>query len=243
MSLITKRRTIRYRTITSRGLALCLGVMIAMSAAAPALADLAVSQLIVELKPGASRAADIEIYNDSNERSFVSVEPREIIDAGLSTEKSRVFPDPEQLGLLVSPKRLVIEPRQRKRLRIAAIGPVPQRERIYRVTVKPVSGDVAGAETGLKLLIGYDLLVVVRPPAGAPSVELRRTGSILTITNRGHSSVELAEGKQCDANGESCQLLPSKRLYAGASWQQSLPRPASGEYRIRSGSDWSTVSF
>ncbi len=243
MSIITKRRTIGRQTVSSYGLALCLGVMVATAIAAPAAAELAVSQLIVELKPGPSRAADIEIYNDSDERSFVSVEPREIIDAGLDTEMSQVFPDPEKLGLLVSPTRLVIEPRQRKRLRIAAIGPVPRRERIYRVTVKPVSGDVAGTETGLKLLIGYDLLVLVRPPAGTSTVELRRTGSVLTIVNRGLSSVELAEGKQCDGNGESCQQLPSKRLYAGASWQQPLPRSTPGEYRIRAGSDWSTVRF
>ena len=146
------------------GLALCLSLFMAMATAAPASAEIAVSQLIVELKPGASRAADIEIYNDSEERSFVSVEPREIVDAGLDNEKSRLSPDPEKLGLLVSPTRMVIEPRQRKRLRIAAIGPVLPRERVYRVTVKPVTGDVSGTETGLKLLIGYDLLVLVRPP-------------------------------------------------------------------------------
>lgn len=242
MSIGKARRPIARHTVRNRGLALCLGVMSVM-AAVPAIAELAVSQLIVELKPGPWRAADVEIYNDSDERSFVTVEPREIIDAGLDQEKSRLSPDPEKLGLLVSPTRLVIEPRQRKRLRIAAIGPVPRRERIYRVTVKPVSGDVAGSETGLKLLIGYDLLVLVRPPASAPNVELRRTGSVLTILNRGDSSVELAEGKQCEGNGESCQQLPSKRLYAGASWQQTLPRSMPGEYRIRSGNDWSTVKF
>lgn len=229
--------------VSNPSLALYLGVMFATVIAAPAAAELAVSQLIVELKAGPSRAADIEVYNDSDERSFVSVEPREIIDPGSAMEKSRLLPDPEQLGLLVSPTRLVIEPRQRKRLRIAAIGPIPQRERIYRVTVKPVSGAVAGTETGLKLLIGYDLLVIVRPAAGAPNVELRRTGTVLTIQNRGNSSVELAEGKQCDGNGENCQPLPSKRLYSGASWQQALPRSTPGEYRIRSGGDWSKFRF
>jgi P pilus assembly chaperone PapD len=217
--------------------------MLALLPAAPASAELAVSQLIVELNQDASRAADIEIYNDSEERSFVSVEPREILDAGLDQERPRLSPDPEQLGLLVSPRRLVIEPRQRRRLRIAAIGPVPGRERVYRVTVKPVSGEVTGSETGLKLLVGYDLLVLVRPPTTKPRLDVVRTGNVLTITNQGDASVELSEGKQCDGNGQGCQVLPSKRLYSGASWRQILPTRTNGEYRVRSADGWSAFKF
>lgn len=211
--------------------------------AAPASAELAISQLIVELKPGASRAADIEIYNDSEERSFVAVEPREIIDVGLDLEKPRYTPDPEQLGLLVSPRRLVLEPGQRRRLRIGAIGPIPARERVYRVTVKPVSGEVTGSETGLKLLVGYDLLVLVRPPATKPKLHVVRKGNALTITNQSDASVELVGGKQCDEKGQACQLLPSKRLYSGATWRQSLPARTNGEYRVRSADGWSTLQF
>lgn len=229
------------RLFTGRGLGLV--ILLAAFPMAPASAELAVSQLIVELKPGASRAADLEIYNDSEERSFVSVEPREIIDAGLERERPLKSPDPEKLGLLVSPTRFVIEPRQRRRLRVAAIGPALARERVYRVTVKPVSGDVTGSDSGLKLLVGYDLLVLVRPPASKPTVEVSRIEDALIIVNRGNASVELAEGKQCDKSGGKCQPLASKRLYAGASWRQPLPRSTAGEYRIRSSDSWSTIKF
>lgn len=228
-------------TISSRS-AVCASLLI-MLPSAPARADLSVSQLIVDLKPGETRAADIEIHNDSDIRSFVSVDPREIIDAGQAKEKPFFSPDPEKLGLLVSPRRLVIEPHQRRRLRIAAIGSASIHERIYRVTVKPVTGEVTGSETGLKLLVGYDLLVLVRPFASSAQFEIKRTGSILIINNRGNESLELADGKQCESNGGKCQSLPSKRLYAGASWQQSLPLSTPGEYRIRSADKWSTVRF
>ena len=229
-------------TIAVRNAALCMSV-IAMLPIAPASAELAVSQLIVELKPGESRAADIEIYNDSGERSFVSVEPREIIDAGLEKEEARLSRDPEKLGLLVSPARLVLEPHQRRRLRIAAIGTVPHKERIYRLTVKPVAGEITGPESGLKLLVGYDLLVLVRPPASRPNLTIGRAGNLLTIANQSDASVELAEGKQCDSTGNHCQPLPSKRLYSGVSWEQTLPLSTGGEYRIRSGAGWSTIKF
>lgn len=217
--------------------------VLALVPASPASAELSLSQLVVELKPAAARTADVEIYNDSDDRSFVSVEPREILAAGQAGESAIRSPDPEKLGLLVSPARLVIEPHQRRRMRIAAIGAVPPRERVYRVTVKPVTGDVTSADSGLKLLIGYDLLVLVRPAASKPEVEAHRTDRSLTIVNRGKASVELADGKQCEAPGGQCRALPSKRLYAGASWDQTLPLPSGGEYRVRSDSGWSIVKF
>lgn len=229
------------RRIGLGALRLCL--LIILVQAAPAFAELAISQLVVEFKPRSSRTMDIEIFNDSAERRFVSVEPREVIGAGTKTEQRFVSPDPEKLGLLVSPARLVLEPHQRRTLRMAAIGSANERERVYRVTVKPVTGDVTSSESGLKLLVGYDLLVLVRPNVIKAGVNVARVGRNLILTNNGNSSIELADGKQCDENGKDCQALPSKRLYAGAAWEQSLPKATAGQYRIRSADGWSTMKF
>jgi P pilus assembly chaperone PapD len=212
-------------------------------AASPAVAELVVSQLIVEFTPGSSRANDIEIFNNSDERAYALVEPREILNPGTAAEQRFTSPDPAKLGLITSPGRFILEPRQRRTLRIAAIGAAADRERVYRVTVKPVTGEIASEESGLKLLVGYDLLILVRPTLIKNDVRVSRTGLDLTMTNGGNASVELAEGKQCDEGGKNCKSLPSKRLYAGASWKQTLPRPANGEYRVRSAYGWTTVKF
>jgi P pilus assembly chaperone PapD len=211
---------------------------------APAAAGIAVSQMVVDMKPGGSRATDIEIYNDSAERSYVAIEPREIIDPGTAAERGAVSPDPEKLGLLVSPNRLILEPHQRRRLRLAVIGPPAGRERVYRVTVKPVAGEVSGPDSGLKLMVGYDLLVLVRPDHGRPAVTANRSGASLAIANAGNSSVELTEGKQCDGDGKACRPLPGKRLYAGASWAQPLEGggPAHGPLGRPSGEAAGTAS-
>lgn len=211
--------------------------------ASPAAAELVVGQLIVEFKPGSPRANDIEIFNNSDERSFALVEPREILNPGTAAEQRFTSPDPAKLGLIASPARFILEPRQRRILRIAAIGAAADRERVYRVTVKPVTGEIASEESGLKLMVGYDLLILVRPTIVKNDVRVSRIGSDLTVTNGGNASVELAEGKQCDQAGKNCQSLPSKRLYAGATWKQTLPRPAAGEYRMRSANGWATVKF
>lgn len=220
-----------------------LSLLFVLVASAPASAELAISQLVVELKPGALRAADVEIFNDSAERSFVSVEPREIIAPGTVNEQRFVSSDPEKLGLLVSPTRLILEPHQRRTLRLAAIGPQEDRERVYRVTVKPVTGEVTGSQSGLKLLVGYDLLVLARPSVAKPDIKVVRAGRNLTITNHGNTSVEIANGKQCDEKGSDCRGLASKRLYAGAQWYQTLPQATPGEYHLRSADSWSTLKF
>lgn len=217
--------------------------LLATLASAPAWASIAVSQMIIELKPGTSPATDIEIVNDSPDRSFIVVEPREIIRAGNTDEKPFTSPDPDRLGLLVSPNRLVLEPHQRRTLRIAAIHPASDRERVYRVTVKPVTGEVSGAESGLKLLVGYDLLVLVRPALMHSALKARRDGHKLVITNQGNSSVEMSDGKQCDQGRKACRSLPSKRLYAGASWAQPLPEFGAAEYRVRGADGWTTMKF
>lgn len=229
------------RRIRVRGFAAIY--ILALLASEPAAAELVVSQLIVEFKADAPRAADVEVTNNGDERSYVVVEPRQVIHPGMPEEERVSTPDPARLGLLASPARFILEPGQHRTLRIAAVGTPASEERVYRVTIKPVTGDVAGSESGLKVLVGYDLLVLVRPSVARNSVRSDRSGPNLTITNNGNTSVELVEGRQCDAAGKNCQTLPAKRLYVGASWTQQLPLSTNGEYRVRSADGWSTLKF
>lgn len=209
----------------------------------PAGAELVISQLVIELTPSA-RTADIEIRNDSEERRYVLIEPREVLAPGTSSEKPFVSPDPEVLGLLVSPRRVILEPGQGRAVRIAGLGGAGEKERVYRVTIKPVVGELSGSDSGLKLLVGYDLLVLARPADPTPKIVASRDGPhTITLTNVGNSSAELIDGKQCEPAGKNCQILPSKRLYSGASWKQTLPLSTAVQYRVRSSTGSSVVSF
>jgi P pilus assembly chaperone PapD len=206
-------------------------------------ADIVLSQLIVDLQPGKHSRDDIEIWNNGTDRAYVALEPREVVDAGLATETRRENPDPERLGLLVSPARMILEPGQRRLARIADIGEKADRERVYRVTVKPVAGPLEADDSALKILIGYDVLVLVRPADPRPSLTSRRDGSTLTFLNAGNASVELVEGRQCDAARAHCTDLPGKRLYAGAKWSEQLQSNAPAEYTIRSPAGTERLAF
>jgi P pilus assembly chaperone PapD len=202
--------------------------------AAPASADLVLSQLIVELQPGKQLRDDVEVWNNSPERSYVAVEPREIINPSLKSQSERKDPDPQKLGLLVSPSRMILEPGQRKLVRIATLVSDPTREQVYRVTVKPVVGGIKSDDTGLKVVIGYDVLVLVRPALANTHVTAVRKGRALTFSNSGNVSVEIVDGKQCAAPHAQCTELPGKRLYPGASWTVDLPTDLPAEYVLKS---------
>ncbi|WP_341632732.1 fimbrial biogenesis chaperone [Sphingomonas agri] len=202
--------------------------------AAPASADLVLSELIVELQPAKQVRDDVEIWNNSPERSYVAVEPREILNPGRPSQSERKDPDPQKLGLLVSPSRMILEPGQRKLVRMAMLSSDADKEHVYRVTVKPVVGGIQSSDTGLKVVIGYDVLVLVRPAQPAPRVTALRKGRELTFSNSGNVSVEVIEGRQCPNARAQCAQLPGKRLYPGASWTVELPSDLPAQYVLKS---------
>jgi P pilus assembly chaperone PapD len=197
----------------------------------------------VELEPGKNSRKDIELWNNSGERYFVEITPAEILSPGLPSERRREVPNPEQLGLLVSPNRMILEPGQHKVIRVAAIVSPVERERVYRVTVKPVVGDIADGQAGLKILVGYDVLTLVRPSNPIPKIIGEREGRSLIIRNEGNSSAELLNGKQCATPGKSCTPLRGKRLYPGAEWRLELPGDGPVEFSVKLGAQNSSVRF
>ena len=229
----------RYQTLAVPVLLASWGLLFQVSAAR---ADLVLSQMVVELAPAEFQRSDIELWNNGPDRTFVEVDPREIIAPGTADQSSRKDPDPEKLGLLVSPERIVLEPGQRRLLRIAALGS-SDRERVYRVTVKPVVSDLSSQQSGLKLLVGYDVLVIVRPPRPMPHVTGTRAAAQLSIRNDGNVSVELVDGRACDESMRSCSDLPSRRLYAGAATTVNVGGAAKVRYDLKLGSKLIPVAF
>jgi P pilus assembly chaperone PapD len=200
--------------------------------ASTAHADMVLSQVIVDLVPGKPARDDIEVFNSGADRIYVAADVFEIRGAGTpAEERVPVAPDPEEAGLLVSPQKLVLGPGERRTIRVAAIGERPATDRVYRVAIRPVAGPLAADESALKLFVGYDALVLVRPAQVVDDLAGERSGRSLTLTNRSNVAQELFSGQQCDAAGKDCRSLPSKRLYAGAIWQQTLPFDTAVSYK------------
>lgn len=224
-------------TVRSRPIAIMLSLagLFGPLSAAPAWAGIVLSKVIVDLAPDAPPRDDIEVINDSDERQYIVAEPGLIERPGTPSEKRLDSSDPTVTGLLVTPQKLVLEPGERKLVRVALVVPRDEHERIYRLAIKPVAGSVEAEQTSLKVFVGYDALIIARPTTITGKLTATRNGQAITFHNGSNSSVEMADGRQCDANEKNCVPLPATRLYSGADWTVPITRDTPVEFRIHYG--------
>lgn len=212
-------------------------------AVTPANAGMTLDKVIVDFGPKAPSRDDIEITNSGDEILYVSVEPAEIIEPGEASERRVTTPDPRALGLLVSPNRLALGPGERKILRFSLLDRPVGGDRIYRVAIKPVVGELTATRSALKVLVGYDVLVIARPADARPLLTASRDGGALLIRNLGNTNALLFGGRQCDDAQADCVELPSMRMYAGNAWQLDLPRDGPVQYLVEAGSGTTVETF
>ena len=212
----------------------CLAICAVIMSIAPrdAVAQMVLDKVVLDFLPGQPPRDDVVVQNPSQEPLFILVEPSRIMNPGQPSEERVQFRDPGELGLLVTTNRFIVQPGQRKIIRFAVIGPAIEQDRIYRVTVRPIVGQVESQTTAVKVVFGYDLLVIVRPPNPEPKIEWNRDGLKLSVKNVGSTNALLSQGKQCNADGEDCKDLPPKRLYPGAQWDHELERDTPVEYYL-----------
>ena len=198
--------------------------------AAPVAADMVLSDIIVDLQAPGQMRHDVEVWNNGTDPLFVEVEAQRVVDPAGDETKREVLDDPRKAGLLASPKRLAIGPDERKRVRLVARAVPTDEDLVYRVAFVPKENTTSTTQQlAFKVLVGYEVLVLVRPPNARPELVVRRDGAKLHFENRGRSSVLLrkleacAPGPVAAGDDEACEELPGNRLYAGEVWDVELP--------------------
>lgn len=188
-------------------------------------AQMAINNSIIHFGTGHKDRSDIEVTNTSTDPLYLRVTAFEITNPGTAEQARVKITDPKEAGLLVSPNKMVISPKGSKLVRFVNLNKNRGKEKVFRVTFEPVSGDIKGDQTGLKLLIGYEVLVLAQPTEIASKLDTNRTGSELILSNSGNSNIYLRDVKQCAAENtdkKDCIKLRDKRLYPGNQWQVSL---------------------
>lgn len=220
--------------------------------AAPASAQLAIDRLWVDFEPGDPKRADIVIRNESQDRYYITVSPVEITTAGEAAEARSQISDPEQLGLLVSPNRLIVEPGGLRSIRLVSLNGELDKDRVYRVKVSPQVGDIETADPGegnrgvsVKLLTAYDLLVTARPSKPMAMITTKREGDTLTLANDGNTNTLLFEGRACPAGAKPYSTAGVTALSAPANAtpeSAAAPTPSEcadiGARRMYVGNQW-----
>lgn len=191
-----------------------------------AAANLSARPIVVELAADGSGRADILVGNTGQRTQYLSITALKMVEPGASPERYLRSPDPAEVGLLVAPRRLVLQPEEEKVIRIILFEDEIISDAAWRVRIEPVIGRIESTGSVAVTSVGYDALVFARPAAPAPNLTARRDGKRLTIQNTGNTNTLLHSGKQCRAEAQ-CDAVTGKRLWPGMSWTIELPH--SGE--------------
>lgn len=187
--------------------------------AAPAHAQLAIDRLWVDVDDSTAARADLVLRNESKDVYYISVTPAEIVDPGTDHETRKTYSDPQELGLLITPNRIILHPDEMRAVRLVSLNTDLKRDRVYRVNITPQIGELeydAQAQdsrgVALKLLAAFDVLVTVRPKGSQSDLSVRRTGNRLTLSNDGNSNLLLLDGFVCPPS-PTAELTPETRQF------------------------------
>lgn len=201
----------------------------------PARAEFVISSAIVEFASDTSPQQDIELASRSKETDYIVTEISEILHPGMPNESRVLIEDPEESRLLVTPGRTILTGGGRRVLRFMLLKDLDDQEHIYRVAVKPViKGTDNKTKLGLKILVGYEVLVILRPSTIKPSYEARREGTNFTVTNNGNTNILFESGMQCPAE-EECAIPSVIRAYPGQKISITLPQNKAVDYMLWDG--------
>jgi Mat/Ecp fimbriae periplasmic chaperone len=209
-------------------------------------ADFALSEMIIDIPADAPRQHDVEVISKSKETQYIATETTLVENPGLDNEKRTVITDPQKSGLMVTPNKMVLTENARKIIRLLLLKPVAETDQIYRVAVKPVIQDIVSPtqRMAIKVLIGYETIIIARPKNAKIDLVGERKGTSLTLTNNGNTNANIQYGNQCNALGAECQKIKTARIYAGQTWKTTLPHiDGVVEYEVWDGTTLSTLKF
>ena len=193
-----------------------------------ALATMSLDRMIVYFKPDELPRQDVVVTNPDNENLYLQTEVYRVDHPGTDKEERVRVTNPDELKLLATPQRAIIQPKSRRTVRLVSLETPIDKELVYRVTFKPVVGDLQATQTAIKLLVAYQALVFIRPENPAYKVTAKREKDSMTFTNSGNINVVLRNGRYCTSDREeNCTNLEAgNRIYAGGSWTLVLPEGA-----------------
>lgn len=211
--------------------------------APPAKADFVLNSAILEFNKDKPPQQDVEVVSRSDKNDYVVAEISEVLSPGLADERRTVITNPLNSRLLVTPNKTVLAAGGRKTIRFVLLKPLDDKEHIYRVAIKPVIKGLDNQSiVGLKVLIGYEVLVILRPLQPNPSYNAIRNGNRFTAANTGNTNILFQNGQQC-GDTATCKVPPVLRIYPGQTGSVDLPFGTKVIYSVWDGATSSEKEF
>ena len=191
-----------------------------------------IDRAIIDFLPGEATRQDVKVINDSDDNLYVKIDVMEVINPGTEQEERKPVTNPDDIKLLVTPAKMVIPPKSSKLVRLLNLDDELKEEKVYRINVTPIMPPLQeeSKESKVRVVIAYQVLVLVAPNKPHYLLETERKTDSLTVKNTGNSYVIITGGKQCPATETAdikCLDVATKRLYPGNTYQieQSYKQP------------------
>lgn len=165
-----------------------------------------------------SKREVIEVINlMPGHKAFFETVINEVLEPQKGTKSQmKVLTDPSEAGLFVSPNKAIIsEDENKTNISIINVNKKLDKERVYRIDVKPVISGIKGIEKGarIKVLMAYDILVHVQPNNPVMDYQYNFSKDHFVLKNTGNVFFTAKDGKQCIAK-DSCFPMPTGKVYS-----------------------------
>lgn len=179
-------------------------------------ADIVLSKMILDFLPKNPRQENLDVFNNGEDIDYISTKIFEIQNPGMKNQKRVEVSKGSKDRLVIAPNKLSIAPKARKRFQFIITDENLKKDKIYRVEVVPNIAGVQNPEggIGIKILVGYEVLVIVRPQKMDFNLKVVRGKDSITFTNKGNTNILLSDIKQCNSKNV-CKTILADRLYAG----------------------------
>lgn len=206
-----------------------------------------VDKILVEFGGKDRPVRNIGVTNVSGDTLQMTTRVVRLMNPGAPNETEE-----ETADLLVSPRFLTLQPGAERQVRVVAVVPAPEGERVYRIHLVPQRGEfepratvAVGAHRGsVDVVTALAVLVLQAGDDAQAKLTSRQEGTILVVGNEGTRSVLLSEVRRCsDADRSSCREIPGRRLFPGNEWRVEVAPEGALTMLAREGDHFETVSL
>lgn len=206
-------------------------------------AQLSVDPAIITFESNDDARKDIKVRNTGTRTQYFQISAARILEPGIYPETYVESPNPEKVGLLVAPRRIVLQPNEERVVRVILLEEVEDWDKAWRVHIEPTIGDIETDKAVAVTLLAFKALIIARPENPTTEIVGTRNGRKLTLVNQGNSNVVLTDGQQCPADNTPCHSVRGTRLWPGLEWTIDLPSDAAVTFMARGIGEEQTVEF
>ncbi|MEO0608504.1 MAG: hypothetical protein AAFY82_09760 [Pseudomonadota bacterium] len=214
-----------------------------LSTAAPMQAQMTVDPVILAFDRPDLKRQDMLVGNVGLRPLYLEVSAARILEPAAVGETYLTSPNPDEVGLLVAPRRIVLQPGEEKTVRVIRLDQDFKTDQAWRVQFKPVIGDVITDTPVAIPLIAVKALVFARPGGATAKIIGQREGRALLLANVGNTNAVISNGVQCAAPGIDCQAVSGKRLWPGMVWSTRLPLDAPVSFQVKDAGPDRSIEF